>query len=153
MADKRDEAAGGDPRPESGQRGNAPLQVVTIDSSPEDLGLNDSMVVSPERDAGGSDAQAKTGGAGEAGGSGNSQAAEESGRRQIVLRSHTKLAGDKSSGGVAAVSGSWDQTLGVTDAEQVNLEMQNSSGVRGGGGARKGSGCAEPTFYCNVSTM
>ena len=48
MADKRDEAAGGEPRPGSEQEGNATSSEVTIESSPEDCEPNDKMVVSPK---------------------------------------------------------------------------------------------------------
>ena len=47
MADKRYEAAGGEPRPGSEQEGNAPSSEVTIELSSEDCEPNDKMVVSP----------------------------------------------------------------------------------------------------------
>ena len=60
MADKRDEAAGGERRP-GGERGaSGPPTQVTIESSPEDLERDDKMVTAPKGDAGGLDTQAQT---------------------------------------------------------------------------------------------
>ena len=59
MADKRDEAAGGERRPVGERGASEPPIDVTIESSPEDLEREDKMVTSPKGDAGRLDIQAQ----------------------------------------------------------------------------------------------
>ena len=123
MADKRDEAAGGERRP-GGERGaSEPPIDVTIESSPEDLERGGKVAASPKGDAGGLDVQAHTSGAGGALESSEDPVVEGPGRRRRVTRSHTKPPGSKSGGGSAAKSESRDQTLGVTGPPRTLLPM------------------------------
>ena len=64
MADKRDEAAGGERRPVGERGASEPPIDVTIESSPEDLERGGKVAASPKGDAGGLDVQAHTSGAG-----------------------------------------------------------------------------------------